>query len=316
MTLFDNAIESIQIGVEDFNHNDERRLASAVRNIHAGIMLLCKEKLRQISPDDNILLYKQYVPKQTADNKVEIVPSGRNTVDAQQIKDRFRDFGIAFDWKPLDAINTIRNQIEHSHLEEPRDAARELLSRAHVVIANLLEDVLCHEPVGTLGKECWGALLENTAVFDKQLRICQDSLATIPWRTEAAVRALPEFVCPRCESVLVRRREFEDPSQIELFCAACGEDIEMQEVMAAALEIAFAADEYISKKDGGEPLIEECPDCGAETYVMEEGACAACDFKMPDDAECAVCSTSLSTQEYRDHNGLCSYHNYTAQKDD
>jgi len=234
MTLFDNAIESIQVGVEDFNHNDERRLTSAVRNIHAGILLLCKEKLRQLSPDDGLLLYKQYVPKPTADGKVEIVPVEKNTVDVQQIKDRFSSFEIKFDWKPLDAINRIRNQIEHSHLQEPRGAAREVLSKAHVIIATLLEEVLDHEPVAALGKECWGALLENKAVFDKQLKICQETLAAIAWKTEAARTALPELVCSSCDSSLVRSREFEGerkPPAVEFYCAACGEDLEVGDLM-------------------------------------------------------------------------------------
>jgi hypothetical protein len=56
VTLFANAIETIQIGVEDLLRNDERRVLSAVRNVHAGVLLLCKEKLRRLSPDDEILL--------------------------------------------------------------------------------------------------------------------------------------------------------------------------------------------------------------------------------------------------------------------
>jgi hypothetical protein len=49
-TILDNAVESIQIGIEDYRSNDPRRLVSAVRNVHAGILLLCKEKLRRLSP--------------------------------------------------------------------------------------------------------------------------------------------------------------------------------------------------------------------------------------------------------------------------
>jgi|SRR5271165_5504698 len=94
MTLFNNAIESIQDGVEDFNRNDGRRLASAIRNIHAGILLLCKEKLRRLSPNDGILLYKQYVPKKAADGSVKIIPVEKNTVDVQRIRERFSEFGI------------------------------------------------------------------------------------------------------------------------------------------------------------------------------------------------------------------------------
>lgn len=44
-TILTNAIQSIQIGVEDYRSDDRRRLLSAIRNVQAGILLLCKEKL-------------------------------------------------------------------------------------------------------------------------------------------------------------------------------------------------------------------------------------------------------------------------------
>jgi len=83
-----------------------------------------------------------------------------------------------------------------------------------------------------------------------------------------------------------------------------------------ALDQAFAAESHYAVKDGGKPPIGECPDCWAETYVYEEGRCAACGFQMPEDAECALCGQSLTTEEYREHEGLCSYHAHVMSKDD
>jgi len=52
--LLKNAVASIQLGVEDFQRNDDlRRLLSAIRNFHAGVLLLCKEVLRRLSPPDS-----------------------------------------------------------------------------------------------------------------------------------------------------------------------------------------------------------------------------------------------------------------------
>ena len=62
ISLFANAIESIQIGVEDLLKNDDRRVLSAVRNVHAGVLLLCKEKLRQLSPVGGLLLAQRFEP--------------------------------------------------------------------------------------------------------------------------------------------------------------------------------------------------------------------------------------------------------------
>lgn len=54
--LITNAIESIQVGVEDFEILDSRRMLSAVRNILVEILLLYKEKLRRLSPSNPLLL--------------------------------------------------------------------------------------------------------------------------------------------------------------------------------------------------------------------------------------------------------------------
>jgi hypothetical protein len=54
MSLFDNAISSIKIGITDFedfeDSAEDGRLLSSVRNIYAGILLLYKEVLLRLSP--------------------------------------------------------------------------------------------------------------------------------------------------------------------------------------------------------------------------------------------------------------------------
>lgn len=48
--LLKNAVVSIQLGLEDFASDDERRVISAARNLYSGVLLLAKEVLRQLSP--------------------------------------------------------------------------------------------------------------------------------------------------------------------------------------------------------------------------------------------------------------------------
>jgi hypothetical protein len=64
MDLLTNAIESSQVGVEDYKSGTRPRLLSAVRNIHAGILLLYKEALLRLSqPDSNdVLIMSKIVP--------------------------------------------------------------------------------------------------------------------------------------------------------------------------------------------------------------------------------------------------------------
>jgi hypothetical protein len=121
--LFANAIESIQIGVEDLLMNDDRRVLSAVRNAHAGVLLLCKEKLRRLSPTDELLLAQRFEPRRDAAGKISIAQVGRNTVGVDEIRRRFNEFRIKFDWKRFEAISNIRNHIEHAYLPGTRDRA-------------------------------------------------------------------------------------------------------------------------------------------------------------------------------------------------
>ncbi len=52
-TLFDNAVQSIQLGIEDYQSNDPKRTLSAVRNFYAGTLLLAKETLVSSAPNAN-----------------------------------------------------------------------------------------------------------------------------------------------------------------------------------------------------------------------------------------------------------------------
>jgi hypothetical protein len=86
-TILKNAIASIQLGVEDHKSGDERRSLSAVRNLTAGILLLFKEKLRQLSPagSDEVLIKERIRPSRDADGSVTFRGEGRKTVDVQAI---------------------------------------------------------------------------------------------------------------------------------------------------------------------------------------------------------------------------------------
>lgn len=318
MSLFANAIESIQIGVEDLLRNDERRVLSAVRNVHAGVLLLCKEKLRRLSPNDEILLAQRFEPAPDGSGGISIDVVGKNTVGLDDIKRRFKAFGVQFNWKVLDAIAEIRHNMEHSFYKGSRERARQAVAEAFLAIRQLLVEVLHEDPLKTLGSECWNALLENAALFKAELKACRDTLEAIDWKTGAAARAVADLTCPSCRSSLIRQRNAQntDQQKATLFCVACGQDSELGSILSLAFDETFGAEAHIAVKDGGEPPISTCPECGEETFVVEEQECAACDFGIPDDATCALCGESLSAEDYHEHDGLCGYHAHAMAKDD
>ena len=105
--LLTNAVHSIEVGVEDFRSTDPRRLASAVRNVQAGILLLCKEKLRQLSPptSDEVLIKQRIVSEIDAAGQLVFKGQGDKTVDEHQIIERFTQLGIHLDWTPPPLFN-------------------------------------------------------------------------------------------------------------------------------------------------------------------------------------------------------------------
>jgi len=303
MSLFENATHSIQIGVEDFLKNDDRRILSAVRNVHAGCLLLCKEKLRRLSPHDELLLAQRFEPQPNNSGGVSIVAIGRSTVALDDIKKRFRAFGVALEWKRFEEIAEIRHYMEHSYFRGARDRARQAVADALVLIRTLLVDVLHEDPLKTLGPECWNALLENADLFEAELLACRATLDSVDWDTEAAVRALPDLACPACRSSLPRQKRPSNSkqSEIEFVCSACGKEHELGPVLTRAFEETFGWEAHVAVKDGGDVPISTCPECGEETYVLEEGRCAACDFAVPEDAICAVCGDRLTAEDYAEH---------------
>lgn len=318
MSLFENALHSIQIGVEDFGSDDPRRILSAVRNVQAGVLLLCKEKLRRLSPDGELLLKQKLEPILGAGGLLVFKGSGKKTVDTQGIKERFKSLGIKLDWARVDEITSIRNDMEHLFYNGGRKLAQQAVSDAFLVIRDLLTKVLEEEPVGALGHVCWKALLDNNTLFQEELAACQATLANIEWKTEGASLASEHFECPDCGSTLVKQVNPENTDQdTAMFaCAACGEELGTENLIIKAVEAANFHDAYLAATEGGETPVGTCPECGNDTYVFGQGGCAFCGFGMPCDASCIICGEALTLDDYEEGDDLCGYHRWQASKDD
>ena len=135
-SLLRNAIQSIQIGVEDYKSPDERRVLSATRNITAGLLLLFKEKLRQLSPPGSkeVLLKQQMKPGLKADGTLGFTGHGKKTVDVYQIQERLTSLQVSLDWKRFQKIVDVRNDIEHYCTQEPEVRVKELLADSFLII--------------------------------------------------------------------------------------------------------------------------------------------------------------------------------------
>ncbi len=318
MNLLENAAGSIRIGVQDYQSEDGARVLSGVRNITAGVLLLFKEKLRRLSPRDSndVLLKEHMVPGKNPTGEVVFIGHGKRTATLPQIKDRFAALGVHLDWKPVESIVRIRNDIEHYFTGETPAKLRELVADTFVIVRDFSTQHLDTTPLALLGEDTWQHLLNVASVYQKELEECRTAQAELEWPSEIGGDLEEHLRCPKCDSELIRPNIEESASvfQVSFSCSSCGKESEYADVAEVAVQARYFGDAYIAMTDGGEPPYDMCPECTKDTYILECGMCAACGYRLSH-LKCAICHTNLTVHDQVPA-GLCSYHAWQAQKDD
>lgn len=317
MDLLTNAVESIRVGVEDYQQDNQGRLLAAVRSIHAGILLLYKEALRRLSPtgSDEVLVKAKVLPIRDAQGNVEFVGSGRKTADVQQIRERFVALGISTDWVRFDRITDARNDIEHYYTKANKKALESLVSDAFVLVRSFIAAELKEDPLEVLGNKTWQVMLKVSEVYEAERAECEKSLGAVDWGSRALREGVLELTCPSCSGSLLRLdgddRSYRD--DMALSCRICGETFPADSFVPQAIESALGADRYLSHKDGGESPYTHCPVCGKETYVMEEERCALCGEQA--EHNCDRCGLRIPAEEMMS-SPFCGWCAHMMAKDD
>lgn len=317
MSLLENAVRSIRLGVEDYQTDDDDRLIAAARNLHAGILLLFKEKLRRLSPPDSdeVLIKEKIRPILSSDGHLRFTGSGKKTVDVQSIRERFDSLQIKTDWARVDRITSERNNLEHYYPRATREVIRGLLADACLVVRNFITDELDAEPVVLLGENCWEALLEVAEVFDEERKACRAAMAEVEWTHETLKAIAADMSCDQCGSELVRPQ---DPSSsredLVLICRSCGAEESFSNRVEGLVAEHFRAEAHAAARDGDDDgIYGTCPSCFLATYVASESCCVACDFE-PSSQRCGRCDASLEIDELGE--GYCSWCSHMMNKDD
>lgn len=311
--IYRNALGALQAGVEDFNDGSPRRLASAVRNLTAGILLLCKERLRQLSPSDEILIWKQITPSLDKSGSVVFAPAGKATVDVGEIIARFKSCKIDVDADLLQRITKVRNAVEHHYVDDA-DQIRGAFADGMLFLSQFMPAQLGADPQDEIDEESWASLVEQKEIEDRLRAECRASYADLQW-TAVMKEMLEREGCPECDSHLIRQLDVENtnPFHATWSCRACGHAAPNAEWMGQIVPSHFSGARFLAVKDGDSDPIDTCPECGESTYVHSEKACLACGFELGDAGECLVCFEPLGLEDYGER--LCSYHRYVADKE-
>jgi len=315
MSILKNAVDSIQIGVEDYESEDTRRDVSAVRNIAAGILLLYKEKLLSLSPahDKELLIKKDIRPIQTESGDILFEGRGKKTVDVQSIKERFSSLKVKVDWSRFDDINQLRNDLEHYYTSKSPAAVREIISKSFLLIRDFISNELHKDPQDLMGTECWASLLEVAEVYAAEEIICTESIDKIDWKYESISESLGCLRCPECHSSLIQAiYEDDNYPNIELNCKSCNHNFVFIDVIEQCIDDSLGGDAYEAVKNGDEPSYNTCIECDKETFIAIEKCCVACDYEM-EYTSCEMCEEPLSLDEQW-LEGKCSSCNYSWEK--
>ncbi|MDW9817159.1 hypothetical protein GOB25_19200 [Sinorhizobium meliloti] len=315
--LFDNAIHSIKLGIEDYQSSDDRRPISALRNFYAGVLLLGKECLLQAAPnaDPMQVLASRYVPGLDDDGNLLIGPKGQTTIDLQELRERFGTFGLKWPDGNIKELQKLRNDFEHFHSKAPKESIRQAIAACFPLVVGFFA-ILEIGPASALGTT-WDVMLAEKAFFEKQKRECDATLEKLPWWDH--VWDSSHFQCTACSSSLIYQEDTgnSDPAMVRGRCKACDQEYSEEETTEMIVQSLFGADDYIAAKDGGEQVINHCPECSVEAYVesSEFTGCFFCDYSIND--ECARCSAALTVATQSVNNPhLCDYCDHVSSRAD
>jgi hypothetical protein len=306
--IFENAITSITLGIEDFRTGTDKRMLSAARNYYAGLLLLAKECLLRAAPAAEAMdvIGAKFRPKPDGAGGVVHEVQGYTTIDLDQLKTRFKDFGLPWPNADINKLQRFRNDLEHNHLKEPASALGEAIASSFPMVVDFCA-IIEEDPQLVLA-DVWGTILEQREAFEKVQKRCLASLDVVNW--PAGVSRLDRMACPICGSSLLGQSDpaNTDHEHVVGRCFQCGEEIGFESFMEMVVAAAFEIDAYIMAKEGLNSPIADCPECGASAYVEdgEVSICFVCGESVA--SECVRCSTTIDVNEYNpDHPELCSY---------
>jgi len=316
MSILQNAIDSIDIGLEDYNSSDNRRLISCTRNIFAGILLLFKHKLSLLSPEGSgeVLIKQKVLPKKDANGNIIWSGQGKKTVNVHQIKNRFDSLGIDVDWERIEKINSFRNDIEHYYSKLSKKSAESLITNSFIVIRDFISIHLGEDPRELLSEESWNTLVAVAEVYDREKEECIKQLEKIQWNSSTLESAIIDFQCTECGSGLITvENPHNNASDNEYICRVCDSVYDFEDIATESLEQYYAGNSYRVHTEGETPFLLQCPYCHYFTYIYHEQMCAFCEESA--EHECQRCSIEIPPEEISNE-GFCSWCLHMMSKDD
>lgn len=331
MNILKNAVDSIEMGVEDFSKGkkgDEKRFISCARNLFSGLLLLFKHKLASMSSNDHESLIKVNIVPVINNGNLNWRGDGSRTIDVQGIEKRFKalnintNWGKDTTWKNVLKMRDFRNNIEHYYDTKniPAGQLNQIIVDCFKIACAFMRDELQSEPQAVFTKKSWKILTGEKDFYDKEQMVCRNLLNKIKWENDDIKSLIHFFRCEKCASVLFKPVLLDDmkkaPEQIEYICACCGQNFNYRDLLDNVC-MNMNAHDFRRIAKGGEDRFAMCPACASWTFDTDNDLCLFC--KAEDKFHCSQCGDILSAHDYSNLDGLCgdcAHINYQINKDD
>lgn len=232
--LFQNAITSIELGLEDFRlaKRDSRRYISATRNVFAGILLLFKSWLAEESADENYDLLRAKTKKKMPPSEWMDI-SVAKTAGFCEIKDRL---GANVDWTRINKLHKYRNRIEHAFIssEYSEQDIVKYLAQSFLVIRDFMKNEIGEDPARRLSVDSWNTLFNEHDVYLQEELERNDAVDNLGWiDSDFAELVKYNFVCIDCGSKIVTVKDESQGLNSEAAqyqCRKCGKNFSYNEL--------------------------------------------------------------------------------------
>ena len=312
-----NAVSSIQLGVEDFLISRDvpgktNRAISAARNIYAGVLLLFKYKIASLAntPEQaKALIYKpvSILPSITSTGGITWYPTthGQETINTSMIRARLDSLGVSHDWNAILPLRDCRNALEHLHPTDPISSIQASISALFPMLSRFITEELGEAPAALLG-DAWTTMLATHDFFKE----CESQIKS-EWTAidypESAMNFLRQCCCRACYSSLLGPMQEDvqnevpiDTTDFRLQCVACSQTESAMEF----LEDSFSNLHEDPFEQIEPSIVQECSSCQVQMYLITDSTCHWCGHETvwP---KCSGCEKPIEQHVVNEGGRLC-----------
>jgi hypothetical protein len=266
--LFNNAIISIKLGVDDYFSSDPNRILSCVRNLFSGLLLLFKSKLLDLSPpNSNEVLIKKNIIPIIDNNDIIFKGAGNNTIGIDEIRKRFLELNINTNWSIIEKMRKERNNIEHYYLNIDINILRGFIVDVFHVTNDFIKNELRKEPRELL-KETWTKMLDIESIFINEKNECDKKIYRDFNVDENQLGIIRNIYCNQCGSeLLIPKAQTYNLDEAILICTICSKEINVIRSFENIIDTIYNSE------------IENCPECNKKAFYTVDNICFYCSYE-------------------------------------